>query len=322
RAGPGPARCRRRTSGDRARRARYRHRGAARGAGEDLPDRLGRGARRAPQPTERRRGRGGRPGRGARRRRARGPGGLGPGRGAAAAGRGRGGARHHRPGLRRGAGPTDRADRDHTRGAAMNEDHGMDDGGIEEITLDHDPADGVWDDEQDRYALDAEFADELADETAPLQIVAIIGRPNVGKSTLVNRIIGRREAVVEDTPGVTRDRVTYDAEWVGTRFLVQDTGGWEPEGKGLQEAISTQAALAMREADVIVLVVDAVVGATATDEAVVRTLRRSKTPVVLAANKVDGERQEAEAAALWSLGMGEPFPISAVHGRGTGDLLD
>ncbi len=204
----------------------------------------------------------------------------------------------------------------------MNEDHGMDDGGIEEITLDHDPADGVWDDEQDWYALDAEFADELDDETAPLPIVAIIGRPNVGKSTLVNRIIGRREAVVEDTPGVTRDRVTYDAEWVGTRFLVQDTGGWEPEGKGLQEAISTQAALAMREADVIVLVVDAVVGATATDEAVVRTLRRSKTPVVLAANKVDGERQEAEAAALWSLGMGEPFPISAVHGRGTGDLLD
>ena len=157
---------------------------------------------------------------------------------------------------------------------------------------------------------------------APPPVVAVVGRPNVGKSTLVNRILGRREAVVQDVPGVTRDRVSYDANWVGRRFLVQDTGGWEPDAKGLQQLVAEQASVAMRTADAIILVVDAVVGATAGDEAAARMLRRSGKPVFLAANKVDTERGEADAAALWSLGLGEPHPISAMHGRGVADLLD
>ena len=158
--------------------------------------------------------------------------------------------------------------------------------------------------------------------SAPPPVVAVVGRPNVGKSTLVNRILGRREAVVQDVPGVTRDRVSYDANWVGRRFLVQDTGGWEPDAKGLQQLVAEQASVAMRTADAIILVVDAVVGATAGDEAAARMLRRSGKPVFLAANKVDTERGEADAAALWSLGLGEPHPISAMHGRGVADLLD
>ena len=150
----------------------------------------------------------------------------------------------------------------------------------------------------------------------------MVGRPNVGKSTLVNRILGRREAVVQDLPGVTRDRVSYDALWTGRRFMVQDTGGWEPDAKGLQQLVAEQAAVAMRTADAIILVVDSIVGATSADEAAARILRRSGKPVFLAANKVDSEKQEADAAALWSLGLGEPHPISAMHGRGVADLLD
>ncbi len=146
--------------------------------------------------------------------------------------------------------------------------------------------------------------------------------PNVGKSTLVNRILGRREAVVQDVPGVTRDRVSYDALWTGRRFIVQDTGGWEPDAKGLQQLVAEQASVAMRTADAIIFVVDAVVGATAADEAAAKLLQRSGKPVFLAANKVDAERGEADAAALWSLGLGEPHPISAMHGRGVADLLD
>jgi GTP-binding protein len=153
-------------------------------------------------------------------------------------------------------------------------------------------------------------------------VVAVVGRPNVGKSTLVNRILGRREAVVQDLPGVTRDRVSYDALWSGRRFVVQDTGGWEPDAKGLQQKVAEQASVAMQTADAVILVVDAVVGATAADEAAARILRRSGKPVFLAANKVDNEKGEADAAALWSLGMGEPHPISAMHGRGVADLLD
>ncbi|MFE7776667.1 ribosome biogenesis GTPase Der [Streptomyces sp. NPDC057445] len=156
----------------------------------------------------------------------------------------------------------------------------------------------------------------------PLPVLAVVGRPNVGKSTLVNRIIGRREAVVEDKPGVTRDRVTYEAEWAGRRFKVVDTGGWEQDVLGIDASVAAQAEFAIEAADAVVFVVDATVGATDTDEAVVKLLRRAGKPVVLAANKVDGPSGEADAAMLWSLGLGEPFPVSALHGRGTGDLLD
>ncbi|MGB6039932.1 MAG: ribosome biogenesis GTPase Der [Gordonia sp. (in: high G+C Gram-positive bacteria)] len=181
--------------------------------------------------------------------------------------------------------------------------------------------DGTWAEEGD-WDLSEFLTDEDTAAGAALPVLAIVGRPNVGKSTLVNRILGRREAVVEDVPGVTRDRVSYKAEWTGRQFMVTDTGGWEPDAKGMGLAIATQAEHAMRTADAIALIVDATVGATATDEAVARMLRRSKTPVLLVANKVDSERMESEAASLWSLGLGEPHTISAAHGRGTGDLLD
>ncbi len=155
-----------------------------------------------------------------------------------------------------------------------------------------------------------------------LPVVAIIGRPNVGKSTLVNRIIGRREAVVEDVPGVTRDRVSYDANWNGREFTLLDTGGWDPEAKGMAERIAEQAEIAIGIADAIIFVVDASVGATDLDERVVKLMRKSGKPIILAANKVDDQRAELEAASLWSLGLGEPYPVSALHGRGSGDLLD
>jgi GTP-binding protein len=157
---------------------------------------------------------------------------------------------------------------------------------------------------------------------APLPVVAIVGRPNVGKSTLVNRILGRRAAVVQDTPGVTRDRIAYEALWNGKRFTVVDTGGWDPKATGLGASITRQAEYAMRTADVIVFVVDSTVGATDTDLAAARALRRSDRPVILVANKVDDERSEAGTAELWSLGLGEPQPVSALHGRASGDLLD
>ncbi len=182
--------------------------------------------------------------------------------------------------------------------------------------------DGTWSDESDWDIDESEYASDLEEFTAPPPVIAVVGRPNVGKSTLVNRILGRREAVVQDLPGVTRDRVSYDALWAGRRIVVQDTGGWEPDAKGLQQLVAEQATVAMQTADAIILVVDAVVGATSGDEAAARKLRRSGKPVFLAANKVDGEKQEPEAAALWSLGLGEPHPISAMHGRGVADLLD
>ncbi len=153
-------------------------------------------------------------------------------------------------------------------------------------------------------------------------VVAVVGRPNVGKSMLVNRIIGRREAVVQDVPGVTRDRVSYDASWNGREFIIVDTGGWAPDAKGLAAQIAEQAELAIAAADAVLFVVDASVGIQDIDEAVVGVLRRSRKPVVLAANKVDDARNEAEAAMMWNLGLGEPHPVSALHGRGSGDLLD
>ena len=166
-------------------------------------------------------------------------------------------------------------------------------------------------------------AELMSDDERPAQpVLAVVGRPNVGKSTLVNRILGRREAVVQDVPGVTRDRVAYDALWNGRRFTLLDTGGWVPDAKGMQAAISAQAETAMRTADAILLVVDGQVGATTVDEAVARTLRRSKLPVLLCATKVDDERGLSEIPALWRLGLGEPYPVSGLHGRGSGDLLD
>lgn len=152
--------------------------------------------------------------------------------------------------------------------------------------------------------------------------VAIIGRPNVGKSTLVNRIIGRREAIVEERPGVTRDRKEVDAEWLGHHFRLLDTGGWIADGDALDEKVSAQSEQAMAEADVILLVLDATVGVTPDDEQVAQLLRRSETPVLVVANKVDDSSHEAAVWELLGLGMGDPFPVSALHGKGTGDLLD
>ncbi|CAB4591213.1 unannotated protein [freshwater metagenome] len=155
-----------------------------------------------------------------------------------------------------------------------------------------------------------------------LPIVAILGRPNVGKSTLINRFIGRREAIVEDTPGVTRDRVQYECEWGGRRFIIMDTGGWESKPDGISVQVSASAELAMQEADVLAFVVDAHVGALDEDDILVQELRKAKKPMVLVANKVDSDVDEADAHALWNLGLGEPRFVSALHGRGSGDLLD
>jgi GTP-binding protein len=155
-----------------------------------------------------------------------------------------------------------------------------------------------------------------------LPIVAILGRPNVGKSTLINRFIGRREAIVEDTPGVTRDRVQYECEWGGRRFIIMDTGGWESKPDGISVQVSASAELAMQEADVLAFVVDAHVGALDEDDILVQELRKVKKPMVLIANKVDSDVDEADAHALWNLGLGEPRFVSALHGRGSGDLLD
>lgn len=168
--------------------------------------------------------------------------------------------------------------------------------------------------------LDPQLAPAEPAPTNP--VLAIVGRPNVGKSTLVNRVVGRRVAVVQDTPGVTRDRVYYDAEWNGRAFTVVDTGGWEIDVTGIDRSVADQSEIAIREADAVMLVVDANVGVTDDDERIVELIRRSGKPTVLAANKVDSPAQEADVAYLWSLGLGEPFPVSALHGRGSGELLD
>ncbi|WP_026529699.1 ribosome biogenesis GTPase Der [Haematomicrobium sanguinis] len=178
-------------------------------------------------------------------------------------------------------------------------------------------------DEDDTALLDW---DPESGEEAPVlgadPVLAIIGRPNVGKSTLVNRILGRRAAVVEDTPGVTRDRVMYSANWNGRNFTLVDTGGWEQKVQGINASVAQQAEAAVELADAVLMVVDSRVGVTSTDEEVVRMLRRAGKKVLLVANKVDDARGEADASALWSLGLGEPYPVSAMHGRGVADLLD
>ena len=166
--------------------------------------------------------------------------------------------------------------------------------------------------------------DECGSETylpAP-PVLAVVGRPNVGKSALVNRILGRREAVVEDKPGITRDRVTYRADWNGRQISLVDTGGWEIDAEGIHLSVAEQAEVAVDLADAVLFVVDAMVGPTASDEQVVKMLRASGKPVLLVANKIDDSHLEPEAASLWSLGLGEPYPVSALHGRGVADLLD
>lgn len=155
-----------------------------------------------------------------------------------------------------------------------------------------------------------------------LPVVVVVGRPNVGKSTLVNRLIGSREAIIEDSPGVTRDRVRYEAEWNGRRFTVVDTGGWEPSAEGIALKISDAAQGAIEDADLVLFVVDGQVGAQRDDENLVGMLRRSGKDVMLIANKIDSEQDELGAHALWSVGLGEPYFVSAAHGRGSGDLLD
>jgi GTP-binding protein len=152
--------------------------------------------------------------------------------------------------------------------------------------------------------------------------VAVVGRPNVGKSTLVNRILGRRAAITQELPGVTRDRVVYQADWSGRRFELVDTGGWEPKATGLQASVVAQAERAMADADLLLFVVDATVGVTEEDAAVAARLRRGRVPVLLVANKVDSAAAEPQTADLWSLGLGEPLAVSSLHGRGSGDLLD
>jgi GTP-binding protein len=155
-----------------------------------------------------------------------------------------------------------------------------------------------------------------------LPVVVVVGRPNVGKSTLFNRIVGEQVAIVEDRPGITRDRKEVEAEWLGTRFLLVDTGGWQPGGSDLEEKVSRQVEAAVQHADVVLFVVDAAVGLTDDDQSVALWLRRIKAPVLVVANKADNDRRENERWEFMALGMGEPLPVSALHGRRAGDLLD
>ncbi|MFM8267044.1 MAG: ribosome biogenesis GTPase Der [Ilumatobacteraceae bacterium] len=158
--------------------------------------------------------------------------------------------------------------------------------------------------------------------TEQLPVVVVVGRPNVGKSTLFNRIIGEQVAVVEDRPGVTRDRKEHEAEWLGHRFLLVDTGGWLPGGSDLDDKVSRQVEVAVRSADLVLFVVDAAIGLTDDDAAIAAWLRRTACPVIVVANKADNERRENERWEFMALGLGEPHPVSALHGRRAGDLLD
>ncbi|MFP4511536.1 MAG: ribosome biogenesis GTPase Der [Acidimicrobiales bacterium] len=160
----------------------------------------------------------------------------------------------------------------------------------------------------------------MTDDALP--VVVIIGRPNVGKSTLMNRILGRREAIVEEKPGVTRDRKDVEAEWRARPFRLVDTGGWLPSGSTLDAKVSQQSERAIADADAVLFVVDATIGITEEDSRVAELLQRGTIPVLVAANKVDDTSHEAAAWELMGLGLGEPWLVSALHGRGTGDLLD
>ena len=152
--------------------------------------------------------------------------------------------------------------------------------------------------------------------------IAVVGRQNVGKSTLANRLFGRREAIAHDMPGVTRDRVELEAVWRGKRFGLVDTAGYVQDATGVEELARVQADTAMRDADLILLIVDAQAGITEADAALARRLRRASVPVLVVANKVDGAAEESDAAAFHALGLGEPVAVSGMHGRATGDLLD
>ncbi len=162
------------------------------------------------------------------------------------------------------------------------------------------------------------------DDPAPVElpIVAVVGRPNVGKSTLFNRIVGHRAAIVEEKPGVTRDRKEVPADWQGREFRLVDTGGWMPGGDALDAKVSAQSERAIAEADAVLFLVDVTVGITEEDSRVANLLRRNGRPVLLVTNKVDDTNRESATWEFVRLGLGDPFPVSALHGRGTGDLLD
>ena len=153
-------------------------------------------------------------------------------------------------------------------------------------------------------------------------MVVVAGRPNVGKSSLVNRIVGTRAAVVEEEQGVTRDRKVLAADWAGVPFSIMDTGGWLAAGDPLEAKVSEQAERAFEEADVVLMVVDVTTGVTEEDMAAAKVIRRAGAPVRLVVNKTDDAKREAEAWEFVALGLGDPFAVSALHGRGTGDLLD
>lgn len=157
--------------------------------------------------------------------------------------------------------------------------------------------------------------------TTGMPVVAVVGRPNVGKSSLVNRVLGRREAIVQETPGVTRDRRSFEAEWNGRRFELIDTGGLEPGAEGIDARIAEQAQVAMEAADLIVFVVDSTTGSTQDDLAVAHMLRRSTRPILVVVNKVDSPNDLIATSDFHSLGLGEPLAVSALHGLGSGDLL-